>query len=119
MRARYSHRTARSFSTTVEREALAEREAIRGNLFARLEPRAPPKSKRLARAVRYPARLGWREPERFLVRVCQGNQFFFQTVGSTDKTLKLYEGHYHDLLNDIGKEDVMADITGWIDAHVR
>src|SRR5262245_55302914 len=29
---------ARSFSTTVEREALAEREAIRGKLLARLKP---------------------------------------------------------------------------------
>ena len=35
-----------------------------------------------------------------------------------DKTLKLYDGHYHDLLNDLGKEKVMADIKGWIDAHL-
>jgi acylglycerol lipase len=41
-----------------------------------------------------------------------------ETVGSKDKTLKLYEGHYHDLLNDLGKEKVMADINGWIDAHL-
>ena len=32
--------------------------------------------------------------------------------------LKLYEGHYHDLLNDIDKEIVMADINDWIDARV-
>jgi alpha-beta hydrolase superfamily lysophospholipase len=51
--------------------------------------------------------------------VCQGSQFFHQTVGSSDKTLKLYDGHYHDLLNDIGKEGVMADITGWIDARIQ
>lgn len=50
--------------------------------------------------------------------VCHGSEFFFETVGSADKTLKLYEGHYHDLLNDIGKEQVMADITGWIDSHL-
>ena len=47
-----------------------------------------------------------------------GSQLFFETAGSADKALKLYDGHYHDLLNDIGKEDVMADITGWIDARV-
>src|SRR6185369_8958040 len=47
-----------------------------------------------------------------------GSQFFYDTVGSADKTLKLYEGHYHDLLNDIGKEGVMADINDWIDARV-
>ena len=40
-------------------------------------------------------------------------------VGSKDKTLKLYEGHYHDLLNDVGKEGVMADITAWIGTHLR
>lgn len=47
-----------------------------------------------------------------------GSQFFYDTTGSTDKTLKLYEGHYHDLLNDVDKEVVMADITDWIDARV-
>ena len=43
-----------------------------------------------------------------------GSQFFYDTAGSTDKTLKFYEGHFHDLLNDIGKEAVMADIQQWI-----
>ena len=47
-----------------------------------------------------------------------GSQFFYDTTGSTDKTLKLYEGHYHDLLNDLDKELVMADINHWIDARV-
>jgi alpha-beta hydrolase superfamily lysophospholipase len=50
--------------------------------------------------------------------VCQGSQFFFDTVGSKDKTLKLYEGHYHDLLNDVGKEGVVADIKAWIGTHL-
>jgi alpha-beta hydrolase superfamily lysophospholipase len=47
-----------------------------------------------------------------------GSQFFYDNIGSTDKTLKLYEGHYHDLLNDVDKEVVMADINDWIDARV-
>jgi alpha-beta hydrolase superfamily lysophospholipase len=47
-----------------------------------------------------------------------GSQFFYDTASSTDKTLKLYEGHYHDLLNDLDKEKVMADIKGWIDTHL-
>lgn len=47
-----------------------------------------------------------------------GSQFFYDNAGATDKTLRLYEGHYHDLLNDIGREQVMADITGWIDEHL-
>jgi methylglyoxal synthase len=39
-------------------------------------------------------------------------------AGSADKTLKLYEGHFHDLLNDVDKEVVMADILSWIDARI-
>jgi acylglycerol lipase len=50
--------------------------------------------------------------------VCKGSQFFFDTVGSQDKTLELYEGHYHDLLNDVGKEGVLADIRGWIEKRL-
>jgi len=48
----------------------------------------------------------------------QGSQLFYDNAGSTDKTLKLYEGHYHDLLNDVGKEGVMADIQTWLDARI-
>jgi len=48
-----------------------------------------------------------------------GSKFFYETAGSMDKTLKLYEGHYHDLLNDLDKELVMADINDWIDARVQ
>ena len=51
--------------------------------------------------------------------VCHGSQFFYDTAGSKDKTLKLYEGHYHDLLNDIGKEGVMTDIKNWINARIH
>jgi alpha-beta hydrolase superfamily lysophospholipase len=47
-----------------------------------------------------------------------GSQFFYDTAGSTDKTIKLYEGHYHDLLNDLGKEEVMADIKAWIGKRI-
>jgi len=48
-----------------------------------------------------------------------GSKRFYETAGSKDKTLKLYEGHYHDLLNDVGKEQVMGDILGWLDAHLK
>lgn len=50
--------------------------------------------------------------------VCHGSEFFFETTGSVDKTLRLYDGHYHDLLNDLGKEAVMGDILAWLDARV-
>ena len=47
-----------------------------------------------------------------------GSQEFYEKAGSGDKTLKLYEGHYHDLLADLGKEQVIADIEDWIEAHI-
>lgn len=47
-----------------------------------------------------------------------GSQQFYDNAGSADKTLKLYEGHFHDLLNDIDKEVVMADIKDWINTRL-
>jgi acylglycerol lipase len=48
-----------------------------------------------------------------------GSKEFYERAGSSDKTLKLYEGHFHDLLADVGKQQVMADIQAWIDAHLE
>ena len=47
----------------------------------------------------------------------KGSQLFFDTAGSADKTLKLYDGHVHDLLNDVGREQVLQDILDWIGAR--
>ena len=47
-----------------------------------------------------------------------GSQYFYDHAGATDKTLRLYEGHFHDLLNDVDKEKVMADIQAWLDARI-
>lgn len=47
-----------------------------------------------------------------------GSQEFFDAAGATDKTLKLYPGYLHDLLNDLGREQVMQDVVGWIRAHL-
>jgi acylglycerol lipase len=47
-----------------------------------------------------------------------GSQRFYDEAGSADKTLKLYEGHFHDLLNDVDKEVVIADIQSWIGERV-
>jgi acylglycerol lipase len=48
----------------------------------------------------------------------EGSQQFFDEASSADKTLKLYEGHVHDLLNDLGREQVMDDIASWIEARI-
>ena len=43
---------------------------------------------------------------------------FFETVGSTDKKFKEYPGMLHEPLNELGREEVFRDISGWISAHL-
>jgi acylglycerol lipase len=47
-----------------------------------------------------------------------GSQHFYDMTGSADKTLKFYEGGFHDLLNDIDKDVVMLDIKTWVDGRL-
>jgi alpha-beta hydrolase superfamily lysophospholipase len=47
-----------------------------------------------------------------------GSQQFYEKAGSTDKTLKLYDGYYHDLLHDLGKDAVMTDIHAWLSKRI-
>ncbi len=47
-----------------------------------------------------------------------GSRHFYEQAGSVDKTLKLYEGRFHDPLNDLGKEEVMGDILGWLGQRI-
>jgi alpha-beta hydrolase superfamily lysophospholipase len=52
------------------------------------------------------------------VTVPHGSERFNEMGGSKDKTLKLYEDHFHDLLNDTGKEQVLADMVEWITVRI-
>ena len=47
-----------------------------------------------------------------------GSKRFYEMAGSVDKTLKLYDGYVHDLLADVGKETVMADLLGWLNSRI-
>jgi len=42
----------------------------------------------------------------------------YSRANSKDKTLKLYEGFYHEILNDPEKTRVMDDMVKWLDAHL-
>jgi acylglycerol lipase len=48
-----------------------------------------------------------------------GSELLLDAAGSPDKILKLYEGGFHDLLNDAGRETVMSDVLAWLDARLR
>ncbi len=46
-----------------------------------------------------------------------GSRQLDEAALSTDKTLKLYQGHYHDLLHDLENSDVANDLLQWLDGH--
>jgi alpha-beta hydrolase superfamily lysophospholipase len=43
---------------------------------------------------------------------------FYEAARSTDKQMKLYDGMYHEILNEVGREQVLADIEQWLNAHL-
>jgi alpha-beta hydrolase superfamily lysophospholipase len=47
----------------------------------------------------------------------EGSKILSERVSSSDSTLKIYDGFYHEIFNDPGKEEVIADMIRWIDAH--
>jgi alpha-beta hydrolase superfamily lysophospholipase len=44
-----------------------------------------------------------------------GSRMVAERAGSEDKTLKIYEGLYHEILNEPEQDQVIADIVGWLD----
>ena len=49
----------------------------------------------------------------------QGTRDLVERAHSADKTLKIYDGLYHDLLREPEKQQVMSDIAAWMDEHAR
>ena len=47
------------------------------------------------------------------VASAQATQKLFSLIGSNQKKLILYEGYYHEILNEAGKEKVFQDIVQW------
>lgn len=42
---------------------------------------------------------------------------FFKRIASSDKTLKVYESFYHEVLNEPGKVSVLGDVGTWLSAR--
>jgi acylglycerol lipase len=40
-----------------------------------------------------------------------------ERAGSSDKTLRLYDGLYHEILNEPEKETVISDLLEWLNAR--
>jgi acylglycerol lipase len=47
-----------------------------------------------------------------------GAQMLYDTAGSADKTLKLYDGLYHEVHNEPERDVMFADVEAWLDAHL-
>lgn len=46
-----------------------------------------------------------------------GSRELFKTAKSTDKSIRIYEGVYHDLLHEPEKDKVYSDILAWLNGH--
>ncbi len=47
-----------------------------------------------------------------------GAQFLYDLVGSKDKTIKIYNGFYHEVFNEPEHELVLNDVEIWLNAHL-
>ncbi|GAB4529233.1 MAG: alpha/beta hydrolase [Anaerolineae bacterium] len=47
-----------------------------------------------------------------------GSRTMMERAASTDKTLKLYEGFYHEVHNEPEQQRVFNDMIAWLDAHL-
>ena len=41
----------------------------------------------------------------------------FSAAGSTDKTSRCYEGYYHEIFNETGRDAVFAELAAWLEAR--
>jgi len=48
----------------------------------------------------------------------KGSEMLYQKASSADKMLKVYEGYYHEIFNEPGREQVLADVESWLKAHI-
>lgn len=46
------------------------------------------------------------------------SQYLYDGVGSEDKTMKVYEGLYHEILNEPEKDQVMVDMMNWMEERM-
>ena len=48
----------------------------------------------------------------------RGAQLFYDFVTSEDKTIKIYDGLYHEVFNEPEHEQVLNDVKTWLEAHL-
>jgi alpha-beta hydrolase superfamily lysophospholipase len=63
------------------------------------------------------------------VLIVQGNEdrlvdpdsarMLYGTVGSADKTIKIYDGLYHEVFNEPEHNQVLGDVEAWLESHIN
>ena len=48
-----------------------------------------------------------------------GAQMLYDKAGSKDKTLKIYDGFYHEVFNEPERERVLKDVEDWLQSHLN
>jgi alpha-beta hydrolase superfamily lysophospholipase len=48
-----------------------------------------------------------------------GARMLYDTVSSSDKTLKIYDGFYHEIFNEPERDQVLHDVEVWLEAHLK
>jgi acylglycerol lipase len=48
-----------------------------------------------------------------------GSRECYEAVSSADKTLKVYEGLYHETYHEPEREQVLGDMQAWLEAHLQ
>jgi alpha-beta hydrolase superfamily lysophospholipase len=47
----------------------------------------------------------------------EGSRLLHDTISASDKTLKIYDGLYHEIFNEPEGPEIFAEVSAWLDAH--
>jgi alpha-beta hydrolase superfamily lysophospholipase len=48
----------------------------------------------------------------------EGSKLVHELAGSTDKTLTIYPGLFHEIFNEPEQDQVLTDVTTWLEKHL-
>ena len=47
-----------------------------------------------------------------------GSSYLYDHVSAKDKTLKIYDGLYHEIFNEPSAQSVYGEVVAWLDSHI-
>ena len=50
---------------------------------------------------------------------CKESRDFYREIGSEDKTIRIYDGLYHEILNEPCRAEILDGVIGWLDGHCQ